>query len=109
MHFLKKYPVNMLCIGHVRKIGQKESASQKTDVHHVSQNLHTAPSQSAQLLGDQETNLAIALNMQFKGFPEIFLIFYIFHYMPSDSPKGNISNLSHRDSCIHDIPRCYFG
>ena len=81
MHILKKYPVNTLCIGLVRKIGQKESASQKTDVHHVSQHLHTAPSQSAQLLGDQETNLAIALNMQFKGFPETFSDFFFFFFL----------------------------
>lgn len=53
-------------------IGQKRISIPETDVNFVSKCLHTAPSQSAQLLGDQKTNLAITLTMQFKGFPETF-------------------------------------
>lgn len=49
-----------------KEIGQKENSSPETDVNFASQHLHMAPSQNTRLLGDHKTNLAFALNMQFK-------------------------------------------
>lgn len=47
MHILKKYPVNVLCIGLVRRLDKKN------------QHPHTAPSQSAAFPEEQMTYLAI--------------------------------------------------
>lgn len=55
MHILKKYPVNMLCIGLVRRLDKKNQHPRHWR-ELISQHLHTAPSKSAQLLGDQKTN-----------------------------------------------------
>lgn len=63
----------------------------EADVNFVSRHLHAAPFQGARLLGDRETNLAVALNMQFKGFPETF---YIFHHMP-ETARWETSAICH--------------
>lgn len=99
MHILKKYPVNMLCIRLVRRLDKKESASQKLMWTSLLQHLHTTISLSARLLGDQRTNLAIALHMEFKDFPQKF--FLTINTWQGES-EGKQKNLSHWDLCTRD-------
>lgn len=107
MHILKKYPVNMLCIGLVRRLD-------KTNQHPrhwrelISQHLHTATSKSAQLLGDQKTNFGHHTEYAAQTLPRCFKKKKKLHFMSGDSPKGTTSNLSYQDSGTHDTSVLFF-
>lgn len=89
-----------------KETGQKESASQKL-TWTLFPSIFTAPSQSAPLLGDLMTNLAITLKMLFKGFLDTFLL--ISHLTPRyDKAWWETHNLSSEGSYMYDTSEVCF-
>lgn len=91
-----------------KKIGHKESASQKL-MWTLSPGIcaQLPPRVLSRLLGEQRTNLATVLNMQFKASKtRTWFLHFSFHV--GNGPKGNISNLSHQDLCVPRSPDTIF-